>query len=34
MLRLHIFREDEVIFSLAHKLITKDEFGKLVETGD
>jgi hemerythrin-like domain-containing protein len=25
-LRLHIFREDDVLFSLAHKLITSEEF--------
>lgn len=29
LLRLHLFREDNVIFSLAHRLITKDEFDEM-----
>jgi len=29
LLRLHIFREDTVVFSLAHKYITVDEFDQL-----
>ena len=29
VLRLHIFREDNVVFSLAHKLITASEFDRM-----
>ncbi len=29
MLRLHIYREDHILFPLAHKLITQDEFTKM-----
>lgn len=31
-LRLHIFREDTVYFSLAHELISQEEFDSLLET--
>ncbi len=31
VLRLHIFREDAVVFSLAHKLISTEEFDRLAE---
>lgn len=29
LLRLHVFREDNVVFSLAHKLITRSEFDEM-----
>lgn len=29
MLRLHIYREDETLFQLAHQLITSDEFNEM-----
>lgn len=29
MLRLHIYREDNVLFPLAHKLLTEDDFSRL-----
>ena len=29
MLRLHIYREDSILFPLAHKLISKEEFDKM-----
>jgi len=31
-LRLHIFREDVVVFSLAHKLLSKEELDRMGET--
>ena len=31
MLRLHIFREDKILFPLAHKLISKEEFDRMNE---
>jgi len=31
LLRVHIFREDNIVFSLAQKLMTKDEFIELVQ---
>ncbi len=33
LLRLHIFREDEVVFALAHKLITAEEFDRMASAG-
>ena len=32
MLRLHIYREDNIVFPLAHKLIDENEFAKMRET--
>jgi hemerythrin-like domain-containing protein len=29
MLRLHIYREDETLFQLAHQLITSEEFDEM-----
>ena len=29
ILRLHIFREDNIVFSFAHRLLTTDEFEKI-----
>lgn len=34
MLRLHIFREDETLFQLAHQLITQEEFDGMYEQLD
>ena len=31
LLRLHIYREDNIVFPLAHKLISKEEFAELHE---
>ena len=31
MLRLHIFREDKILFPLAHQLISKEEFDRMNE---
>jgi len=32
LLRLHIFREDNVVFSLAHRLITTTEFDQMMQS--
>lgn len=29
LLQLHVFREDNVVFSLAHRLISKTEFDEM-----
>ncbi len=31
LLRLHIFREDNVVFPLAHKYLTENDFDKIRE---
>lgn len=33
MLRLHVFREDSIVFPIAHKHISKDEFDAMEEKG-
>ncbi len=32
LLKLHIYREDNILFPLAHKLLTKSEFSKIKES--
>ncbi|MCC6754638.1 MAG: hemerythrin domain-containing protein [Saprospiraceae bacterium] len=34
LMRLHIFREDNVVFPLAHSLITREEFAEMQEKSD